>query len=77
MCRLCGGSKEDALHLWTECSATRDPGGGEPARGPIKWSICQLSRFLREPTIAELLDHDGSEHPETCPGQPGSSLMLY
>ena len=47
------------------------PGGGEPARGPIKWSISQLSRFLREPTIAELLDHDRSEYPETCPGQPG------
>ena len=47
------------------------PGGGEPARGPIKWSICQLGRFPREPIIAELLDHDRSEHPETCPGQPG------
>ena len=46
-------------------------GGWEPARGPIKWSIGQLSRFLREPTIAELLDHDRSEHPETCPGKPG------
>ena len=71
MCRVCGGSKEDALHLWTECLATRGLRGGEPARGPIKWSICQLSRFLREPTIAELLDHDRSENPETCPGQPG------
>ena len=65
------GSKEDALHLWTKCSETRDLGGGEPARGPIIWSLCQLSRFLREPLIAELLDHDGSEHPETRPGQLG------
>ena len=71
VCRLCGVSKENALHLWTECSPTRDLGRGERARDPIKWSICQLSRFLREPTIAELLDHDRSEHPETCPGQPG------
>ena len=54
------GSKEDALHLWTDSSATHDLGGGEPARGPIKWSICQLSMFLRESLIAELLDHDGS-----------------
>ena len=28
VCRLCGESKEDALHLWTECSATRDLGRG-------------------------------------------------
>ena len=71
MCADCvGGGRQDALHRWTECSATRDL-VGEPARGPIKWSKCQLSRFLREPSIAELLDHDGSEHPGVHPGQSG------
>ena len=48
VCGLCGGSKEDALHLWTECSATRDLGGGEPARGPTKWSTSDHWSFRKK-----------------------------
>ena len=72
MCADCvGGVKMMPFTYGPSIQQQRGLGGGEPARGPIKWSICQLSRFLKEPTIAELLDHDRSEHPETCPGQPG------
>ena len=28
LCRLCGGDKEDALHLWAECSVTQGLGEG-------------------------------------------------
>ena len=59
---MCGEGKEDALHLWVECSVTR--GFGEaPATGPINWSPNQLCRFLRESLIAELLDRVRIEHP--------------
>ena len=30
VCRLCGWSREDVLHLWAECSATRDLGEVPP-----------------------------------------------
>ena len=65
------GSREDALHAWNECLATRDLGGGNSARGPITWFTYQLSRFLREPPIPELLDQGRSEHLEVHPNQFG------
>ena len=53
MFRLKG--RGDAIHLWTKCSATR--GLVNLQWGPIDaWSLIQLSRFLREPLIAGLID---------------------
>ena len=61
-CRLCGVVREDPVHLWVECSATRNLGGeGGSTRSPNTWSLSQLCRFLREPTIAGLLDQVGIE----------------
>ena len=63
LCRLCGVAVEDALHLWVACPATKSlKDEGVPARDPITWSPSQLCRFLKEPTIAKLLDQDGLEH---------------
>ena len=59
------------MHLWAESSARRDLGGGSSARSSINWSTYQLSRFLREPLIDELLDLDGSEHAGAHPSLMG------
>lgn len=61
--------REDAIHLWAECSATRGLVNGDPTMGPVAWSLDQLSRFLREPLIAGLLDEVGTEHLEAHPAR--------
>ena len=69
-CRLCGMENEDALHLWADCVETRGLRRGDPAMraqptlGPGTWTVIQLSRFLREPLIVELLDRVGAEQSE-------------
>ena len=76
-CRLCGVDREDAVHLWANCVATQslrveDPASGfYTATGPVTWSFHQLSRFLKEPLIVELLDQVGIEHSGTthCSGR--------
>ena len=60
-CRLCGDGREDANHLWSKCSGTQHLVEGRLTMGPHSWSPFQLSRFLQEPLIAELMDHPGVE----------------
>ena len=70
-CRLCGEEEEDASHLWARCPAMVFEGWDRLLLGkvlflnstpltrlgdrPLVWTRSQLSRFLRVPFIAELL----------------------
>ena len=73
-CRLCGEEEEDASHLWARCPAMVFEGWDPLLLGkvlflnstplnrlgdrPLVWTRSQLSRFLRVPFIAGLLQPD-------------------
>ena len=61
--------EEDSLHLWGTCRETRNLRGGVSVSGlnPLVWSFSQVSMFLREQTIADLLDRNLGEHNQGHP----------
>ena len=65
--RLCGVGREDAVHLWAECSVKSCPVDGNPTMGSDTWS-----GFLREPLVAGLPGQVWTEHP-SYPPHPGKA----
>ena len=61
-CRLCGEGEESPEHLWHECLGLGTQAlkiiNQRSGRPKHSWSVLQVSRFLRVPSIAELLDQE-------------------
>jgi hypothetical protein len=63
-CRLCLEDEETLWHVIAECPALIQKGGKFSTNqsytyNPPNWSIKQVTRFLRESSIGDLLDQMG------------------
>ena len=66
LCRLCLEEEETSFHVIAECPALcrqRWQVFGLPVSQtiPLKWTLNEVSSFLREASIADLLDPEGIE----------------
>ena len=81
MCADCvRGVTEDSLLPMDRVFSNTGPGGEGSLLGVLsnsQYVSSAGSSGSLSLKVAELLDHDRSEHPEIHPGQPALSLMLY
>ena len=62
LCRLCLEDEETSLHVMTECPALSGPRlmeFGPVQTNPPTWSVTQVTSFLRETSIGDLLRPEG------------------